>query len=70
MKLHPVKSSNITHIGHDGDKTMHVKYSSGDTYEFHPVTEDQHAKLIKSDSKGSHLHKMGIKGKKLEAKKH
>lgn len=67
MKMHTVKSSNITHIGHKGDK-MHVTYSSGHTYAFDNVSKDQHENLMKSDSKGKHLSGMGIKGKKLEKK--
>lgn len=65
MKLRPVKSSNITHIGHKGDK-LHVTYSSGHTYEFDGVKADQHKALMGAKSHGKHLSGMGIKGKKLE----
>ncbi len=67
MKMHPVKSSNITHIGHK-DNTLHVTYSSGHTYAFDNVSKEHHENLMKADSKGKHLTGMGIKGKKLEKK--
>ena len=63
--MHPVKSSQVTHIGHDGDK-MHITYVSGDTYEFKGVSKECHDTLMKAKSIGSHLYKMGIKGVKLK----
>ena len=65
MKMEPVTSSNVTHIGHDG-KDMRVTYKGGTTYHFKGVSKAAHDKLMKSESKGSHLAKMGIKGVKLE----
>jgi KTSC domain len=65
MEMNPVKSSNITHIGHDGT-TMRVTYKSGDTYEFNGIPPHDHAKLMAADSKGSHLFKMGVKGVKVK----
>lgn len=65
MRMHEVKSSNITHIGHK-DNTLHVTYSSGHTYAFDDVSKADHDKLMQADSKGKHLNGMGIKGIKLE----
>ena len=65
MKMQEVKSSNITHLGHEGN-TLHVTYSSGHTYEFNDVTEDKFKALMGAESHGKHLHKMGIKGTKLK----
>jgi len=65
LKMHPVKSSNITHIGHDNN-TLHVTYSSGQTYEFKDVTEDQFHKLMAAKSHGKYLNKMNIIGEKLK----
>jgi len=61
----PVKSSNITHIGHEGDM-MHVTYKSGNTYAFQGVNPEQHAELMSADSHGKHLAQMGLKGVKVE----
>ena len=68
MKMQEVKSSNVVSIGYEHG-VMHVKYKSGDTYEFHGVSDKEHDGLIKAKSIGSHLYKMGIKGKKLDKKK-
>ncbi len=70
MKLHGVKSSNIQAIGFDpATKEMHVQFSSGHTYSYHGISEDQHKALINSDSIGGHFGKH-IRpkhvGKKLE----
>ena len=63
MKMHPVKSSNLTHIGYEDGK-MHVTYKSGHTYEF-SVTPEQHKELMAAESHGKHLNKLGIKGTKV-----
>lgn len=65
MIMKPVKSSNITHIGHDGDM-MHVTYKSGNTYAFKDVSQEQHAELMSAESHGKHLAGMGLKGVKVE----
>lgn len=64
MKMNPVDSSSITHIGHNGDQ-LQVKYKNGTTYQFDGVSPDIHEKLMKSPSVGKHLHSLGLKGKKI-----
>lgn len=64
MKMVPVKSSNITHVGHHGT-TLHVSYKGGAKYRFEPVTEGQYNDLLESESKGKFLNSLGIKGKKI-----
>jgi hypothetical protein len=64
MKMTPVKSSHVTHIGHHGE-TLHVTYKGGSTYRLHPVTEEQYQILMDSDSKGAALRAMGVRGTKI-----
>lgn len=53
----PVKSSNISAIGHDPEtKTLHVAFSNGTRYVYHDVDAEKHAALMKADSVGSHFH--------------
>lgn len=65
ITMHPVESSNVTHIGHGGDR-MRVTFSSGGTYEYQGCCAEDFNKLMASDSKGKHLRSMGLKGIKLE----
>ena len=72
MKLHAVKSSNVSKIGYSPEtKTMHVEYAGGGTYAYHGVSADQHKALMAAPSIGKHLAahiKPHHVGKKLEAK--
>jgi KTSC domain len=68
MKMHAVKSSNIKAIGYNNN-TMRVEFKNGDSYEYFGVTPYQHKELMAAQSIGSHLFKMGIKGKKIEKDK-
>lgn len=57
MKLAPVDSSQITHIGHDPESSrMVVKFKSGQLYAYDNVTPEQHEALIGAKSIGSHFH--------------
>ena len=60
MQMHNIKSSHITHIGHDGD-TLHVTYSGDKTYVYPDCTADQFNDLMTSESKGKHIRTMGLK---------
>lgn len=58
MTLKPIKDSEaIEAVGYDAaTKTMHVKFTSGHTYEYKGVPAATHAAFIGADSKGSHFH--------------
>lgn len=58
MKLVPVKSSQISHIGHDAEKSrMVIQFAKGGTrYVYENVTAAQHEALVGSESVGSHFH--------------
>lgn len=64
MKMVPVKSSNLTHIGHHGH-TLHVTYKGGVKYRFEPVPVGIFNQLMAAESKGKFLMAMGIKGVKI-----
>lgn len=51
MDMTPVQSSNITHIGHDGD-ALHVTFSSGQTYKYAGVPAETHKALLAASSVG------------------
>lgn len=56
MKLHPVKSSQISHVGHDPEKNrMVVQFLKGSRYVYENVTADHHAALLAATSVGSHF---------------
>lgn len=57
IKTHPVKSSNIEAIGHDGT-TLAVKFKSG-TYHYYGVSKEQFDGLNKAESIGKAM--AGIK---------
>lgn len=53
---HPVKSSNITHLGYDYEtNTLHVTFKSGGVYTYKGVTPNEVADLAQAPSIGSHL---------------
>lgn len=58
MKLKPVSSSQISHIGHDpATSRMVVQFAKGGTrYVYENVTAEQHEALVGSESVGSHFH--------------
>jgi hypothetical protein len=68
MQMHPVKSSHIEAVGHEGE-VMHVRFKGGRTYSYDGVTPEGFRKLKEAPSVGKHLQKMNVKGNKLEAKK-
>lgn len=64
-----VESNHIDSIGHDPAKReLHVLFKNGDRYSYADVTAAEHAALMASDSKGSHLH-ANIKASKKATKK-
>lgn len=60
MNMHEIKSSHITHIGHEGDQ-LHVTYSGGKTYVYPGCSCEQFDALMASESKGKHIRTMGLK---------
>ncbi len=54
MELRPVKSSVITHAGHDG-KSLHVVYASGKTYVHPNVPAKALDDLMTAPSAGAYL---------------
>ena len=58
--MHPVKSSNIEAIGHDGD-ALHVQYRNGTTYTYAGVPESHFHNAKSADSVGRYIN-ANIKG--------
>lgn len=56
IAMSPVKSGQISEIGHDGD-TLSVKFKSGGTYHYHGISAAEFDKLRHAESLGSYLHK-------------
>lgn len=57
MKMIAVESHHIAAIGHDPDsRALHVQFKNGTTYVYRDVSPTEHAALMASDSKGTHLH--------------
>lgn len=65
-EMHPIKSSNIEAIGHDGD-ALHVQYRGGGTYTYAGVPESTFHAARSADSIGRFLH-VNIKGQYDHAK--
>jgi KTSC domain len=58
IKMEPVTSSNITHVGYDKDaKLLHVQFKSGDKWEYSNVSHNAVADLVQAPSIGSHFAK-------------
>lgn len=56
MKLIAVKSSNITHVGHDPlTKVLHVKFHSGAVHAYKGVSAEQAHNLLGAPSVGRHF---------------
>lgn len=66
MKMHSVRSSNIIHIGHEGD-TLRVTFGSGQTWEYDGVPAHEFAQFLNSKSIGAHFH-AHIRGSKMGRK--
>lgn len=69
MNLQPVTSSMITHVGYDEDQQLlHIKMTSGDTYEYRGVPPEEHDDMMTSPSVGKHYNnfiKSQYEGRKL-----
>lgn len=56
--IKPVKSSNVEGYHYDADnKTLHVKFKSGKTYQYGDVPQGDVDALLKAPSFGSHMSK-------------
>lgn len=56
IELTPVTSSNIDAVGyHEDTRTLHVRFTSGATYQYHDVAPEEHEALIHAKSVGSHF---------------
>jgi hypothetical protein len=63
MEMHPVHSSNVSHIGHDpSTDTMHVRFKNGTTYQYGAVSADEHQRIMHAGSIGSELRNV-VRGK-------
>jgi len=54
IKMHPVNSSTISHIGYCNTR-LFVKFKSGTTYRYEGITEEQNRKIMESESKMSEV---------------
>jgi hypothetical protein len=58
MTREPIESSSIKSIGHDpATNTLEVEYHRTGVYQFHDVSADQHAAIMRASSAGTHLQK-------------
>jgi len=63
MKMTPVKSSNLTHVGYDSaTRELAVTFTSGKTYRYADVPDEVVARFMEAESKGSFFAR-NIKGK-------
>jgi hypothetical protein len=59
MPTVPVKSSNVSAIGHDpASNELTVVFANGGSYIYSGISADHHAALMAAPSLGSHLHKV------------
>jgi hypothetical protein len=68
MTRHPVKSSNVKSIGHDGKSTLEVEFTHGGIYQYTKVPLSKYNRLITAKSIGAHMNEHIIpkhKGKKV-----
>lgn len=57
VDMKSVVSSNISAIGYDADgERLHVKFANGGEYVYHGIEPNDHERLLKAKSIGSHLH--------------
>lgn len=53
--MHPIISTSVSHVGHDGD-TLHVTFKgTNKTYTYPGVSQDQFNALRQAKSVGKHL---------------
>jgi hypothetical protein len=52
--MHPVKSSNISHVGYEGT-TLTIQFKSGAAWSYHDVPEHVHRDLMAADSVGGYF---------------
>ncbi len=56
VHMHPVQSSNITHVGYDpAAKRLTVAFKSGGIYDYDGVSPETHQLFMAADSKGKHF---------------
>jgi hypothetical protein len=54
--MQPVKSSTISHVGHDPDlNRLTIKFNSGGTYTYDGVSAEEHKALLEAPSIGKHF---------------
>ena len=56
MNMTPVKSSQISAVGHDGG-TLRIRFNNGSEYDYSGVTQDDYDKLMSAESIGAHFGK-------------
>jgi len=54
MIMTKVQSIIIDAVGHEGD-TLHVRFTSGDTYRYWPVSDKEYDDMLQADSIGGHF---------------
>lgn len=54
ITMHPVASSQVESIGHDGQH-MHVKFKSGGTYRYHDVPQETFEAARAAESVGKFI---------------
>jgi hypothetical protein len=58
MKHQEVKSSNLHSVLYDAEKKrLEVVFKNGSAYQYHGVSSEEHAALMKADSHGKHFMK-------------
>ena len=60
-----VTSKMIESVGHEGD-TLYVKFGGGTTYKYSPVSGEEYAELLNSDSVGGYFSRNIKKVKNFE----
>jgi hypothetical protein len=60
MNMQPVKSSHITHIGHEGN-LLHVAYTGGKTYVYPNCTDELFSSIMSAESIGKQLRATGLR---------
>ncbi len=69
MNMNPLKSSHISEVGYDPEtQELHVKFSTGHTYSYPGVSQEQHDALVAAESPGKHFREKFrgvVEGKRL-----
>lgn len=63
-----VESSNIAEIGHDGEKTLRVKFHKGGEWDYTPVSKDDFEEFKAAMSIGGYFHQHIKKNPGITAK--